>query len=183
MFIKKIYFVVVVFIGCFLFLSCNPNNENTSNSAEKNQENVENQTPDKEHETKYRDLFIHYKTWKSSIKIEHGKLYHTSTEYEYDNPVSGTPSKAKTHTLIDGKELSPKDLQGLVDKITTSKFMSLEKNTYGADENQRYYPYMLKVKWNNQEKEVHFRSSPQAEKAPEAFNTLADVLTKFAEGK
>jgi len=79
--------------------------------------------------------------------------------------------------------LSTSDINDLIKFILQIKFIELA-NSYGnAPPEQRYYPYILKVKLKDIEKEVIYQSFPTAQPMPEAMEKLIEVLHELVKVK
>ena len=89
----------LIFILLFLFTSCNDSKQNTTSESDQGQQTNSNQ-----------ELFVLYESWTSKIKVENGKLFYSKTEYQYDNPVSATPSSSTVNIIFDNVSLGQKVL-------------------------------------------------------------------------
>ncbi|MBN1674178.1 MAG: hypothetical protein JXR37_24225 [Kiritimatiellae bacterium] len=123
---------------------------------------------------------IRYASWQETIDIDAARrtIVQTLTEYEYPNPVSGTPSRSRTRTVLDGM-LTPEQIDALQAFVGESGFMAL-KPAYGAPDDQRYYPYAITVHVGGRKpKEVVYRSNPSYEEMPEPFRKLEAYLQEL----
>ncbi len=93
----------------------------------------------------------------------------TKIEYEYDNPVSATPSDSSISQLK--MALSAAEAQDLRDFIINNAdaFFSLESE-YGALEKERHYPFTLEIDCKGKRKLVLYRSNPSFAGPPEIFS-------------
>lgn len=123
-------------------------------------------------------LFVHYKSWTDDITIENKHFKHIHTEHQYDNPVSGNPSRSKQSVLTDTdlKEEQWKDLEA----IKHSGFDRLQ-DSYGVPEGYRFYPYNLTIAWGTEKKVVKYRSNPSYEEASEPFKIIERYMLNLSE--
>lgn len=119
-------------------------------------------------------LSVHYHSWTDEIRIEDKHIKHTTTKYEYDNPLSATPSEVIQSVIADAA-LSDQQWENLKNFIRNCGFEKLD-NSYGAPENERYYPYTLTINWGTEKKEVRYRSNPSYGEPPEVFNDVEKHL-------
>lgn len=126
---------------------------------------------------------VHYQAWNETIRADLATrmLVRSTTEYTYDNPVSGTPSGSRAGVGSE-RRLSLREVVGLIRLVRSSGFLDLGA-AYGAPEDQRFYPYRLEVRFSQgAPKTVEFRSNPSYEAEPEAFRALVAQLRQLAVG-
>lgn len=122
---------------------------------------------------------IDYESAFATIRIADGKLFYSQTRYDVpeNSPVAhGDPITTIIHQ---NKALSQQKLSDLQRVATDAGFWQLEKNAYGADDAQRYYPYILRIEQACRQKEVLFRSNPDAAAAPAAFQAVENALLEL----
>ncbi len=122
-----------------------------------------------------------FDAWDEDLRIdaEAMTLVHTRTEYKYDRPEADTPSGSTVHTLLEGK-VTREQVEALEKFVRECGFLDL-KEGYGAPEDHRYYPYRLTVVFRGgKKKTVEFRSNPDFEKRPEAFDKLEKHLYELS---
>ncbi|MFT5471052.1 MAG: hypothetical protein ACI8UO_006185 [Verrucomicrobiales bacterium] len=127
-------------------------------------------------------LQIQYNAWNESIQIDGatGSFKHTKTDHEYESPTSGNP-KSSTVSTIAERTLDEAKQTALAQFVNDSGFLTLDE-FYGAPENQRFYPYALKVMLpDGFEKNVLFRSNPEFEEQPAEFKTVVDELRRISD--
>jgi hypothetical protein len=124
------------------------------------------------------EVRVRYSSAFEDIEIAADILTYTKTTYEYDNPVSATPSGSSSTSFH--KALSRSEVRKLSSFIMESGFMELGP-AYGAPEEQRYYPYEIHVKLGEITKVVMFRSNPSYEEAPEAFRKVDEYLHQLSD--
>jgi len=122
---------------------------------------------------------IIYDSWTERIEIEEGRLSYFVTRYEYEKPYMATPSSSQVDTVALARPLSPRQLHELASTVRSSGFFSLD-DAYGAPEGHRYYPYAITVIMPEKEKTVSFRSNPEFEEAPPAFQVVEKKLREVA---
>jgi hypothetical protein len=119
-------------------------------------------------------LYVEYHSSQKNITIENNTIVVTEVKEEYNNPVSAMPGK---RTEVTKKAVLPKvKLDSLNMLIKKSGFMTLPKNEYGINANERFYPYTIKVISGKVLKKVLYRSNPSGEAAPKAFNDIEKKL-------
>jgi len=128
-------------------------------------------------EEKRRLASILYDAWDEDIRVDASTMtiVHTQTEYVYDSPISGNPKGSKLLKLLDG-HVTEGQVETLGNCVRDARFMELGVS-YGAPEEQRYYPYRLEVGCARGDKKVvEYRSSPFFVKAPEGFKSVVSCL-------
>ena len=126
-------------------------------------------------------LQIHYAAWNESIRIDGatGSFKHTTTDFEYESPTSGNPKSSTVNIMAEGT-VDEAQQTALAQFVNDSGFLTLDES-YGAPEDQRFYPYELKVMLpDGFEKNVMFRSNPEFEESPEEFKAVVDELRKLS---
>ena len=123
-------------------------------------------------------LSVYYHSWTDEITFENKQIKHTVTKYEYDNPVSGTPSRSSQSVITDDS-LNVQQWEDLKNFIRNCGFEKLG-NAYGAPEHERYYPYTLIISWGTERKEVRYRSNPNYGEPPEIFKDIEKYLFKLS---
>jgi hypothetical protein len=129
--------------------------------------------------TQNTSLFVHYQSWTDEIIAQDKHIKHIHTDYEYDNPVSGNPSRSNASVLTD-TDLTEPQWKNLEEFINSSNFEQLD-DTYGAPESSRYYPYNLTIGWGTEKKEVRYRSNPSYGAVPLAFKNIEKYLFTLSE--
>lgn len=71
--------------------------------------------------------------------------------------------------------LSEDEIQRISSLIEQSNFMSID-SVYGDRERSRAFPYQIKIKLGETEKEVTYRSTPEAPPMPDAFKQVRERL-------
>ncbi|MCP4437983.1 MAG: hypothetical protein GY810_03485 [Aureispira sp.] len=117
---------------------------------------------------------VEYSAWNSKIFVRDGKITYTRIIDQAQGVVAH--DIVGNETILDNVELSEEQLKDLAQKVKDSGFLDLEKEVYGADENQRYYPYSIKVEMDCKTKEVLHRSNPEYEGAPEQFKIVEKAM-------
>jgi len=122
-------------------------------------------------------ISVDYSSAFAKIQVTDGKISHTKLIHHYpeDQPMVATPDSISTQQMMKDVVLSKEQVGKLKQTVEESGFMELN-DTYGAPEEQRYYPYNLKVKIGEREKEVLFPSTPSFESEPEAFKKVKEFL-------
>jgi hypothetical protein len=128
---------------------------------------------------KKEGFFIEYSAAAKTITINDTIV--TLTEYidDYDNPVSAVPSSRKE--VSKKTSISRKRMVKLMSDIRASGFMKLQSKFYGASEQERYYPYTIKVRMDCIGKEVIYRSNPSTPAAPGAFSKTEKLVNDLIE--
>lgn len=121
-------------------------------------------------ETIYEDIEIE----NLKVKVTYADEACVQTNASNANPVVSEPL---WRDCLREKEttLSTDEIQSVSSLIEQSNFMNLE-SVYGDKERLRYYPYQIKVKLGETEKEVTYRSTPEAPPMPEAFKQVRETL-------
>jgi hypothetical protein len=162
--------LIIVSIGVFFLTACLP-------------QKAISPTPQPELSIVY--LFTAETTF-DKIEVKQGKLSYTYFE-DVNNKCAQWiyQSPCWTEQDLQAKEasLSNSDINDLITLVLQTKFMELA-NSYGnAPPGQRYYPYSLKVKLGEVEKEVIYQSFPDAQPMPEAMEKLIDRLHELVKEK
>jgi hypothetical protein len=116
-----------------------------------------------------------YRSPKSDIRIEKGRLSQINYTYTYENPASPIPTKRDQVIAASNKMIDPMMLAALKILVAESGFMELS-DSYGAPEGNRFYPYSIEVKYKGKTKAVKYRSNPQFENAPSSFRIIEVFL-------
>lgn len=122
-------------------------------------------------------LEAHYSSTSSRISVDGFSLTVVRMEHEYANPVSAVPSR--TQTFSSTAVLALEDLRPLEHTIRTSGFLQLPSSC-GAPENERHYPYTIRVRIDGKVHEVTYRSNPSFPGCPGAFHDVERSLQALA---
>lgn len=126
------------------------------------------------YDIQYESSFLKVHIWEDSMQVER-------YIYEYDAMPTATPSGMRVERRH--RRLTTAERQALSNCVEVSGFLRLNREAYGAGESQRFYPYRIRVVWNesaeSKAKEVLYRSSPGAEKPPAAFSILENCIIRL----
>lgn len=106
------------------------------------------------------------------------RLADTEELAEYANPVSDAPSKVVT--VEKSTHVTPEEAAELLRLLRETTDFSALKDAYGAGPKERSYPYIIRIRDGRQDKQVVFRSSPDAQLKPKAFATAEGIIIEFA---
>jgi hypothetical protein len=123
-------------------------------------------------------VVILYRSPKSDIRIEKGRLSQINYTFTYDNPASPIPTGRDQVVAASNKNIDPMMLAALKIIVSESGFMELS-DSYGAPEGNRFYPYSIEVKYKGKTKAVKYRSNPQFEAAPSSFRIIETFLVNL----
>lgn len=105
------------------------------------------------------------------------RLTDTEELAEYANPVSDVPSKVVT--VEKSTHVTPEEAAELLRLLRETDFSAL-KDGYGADPKERSYPYVIRVRDSTLDKQIVFRSTPDAKLKPKAFAAAEGIIIEFA---
>ncbi|HMQ48458.1 MAG TPA: hypothetical protein PKA00_13640 [Saprospiraceae bacterium] len=127
------------------------------------------------------DLVFQYESPRDLVLVKNGKITHISKihHYDEDRPWVATPVHISQQTVLDQVPLNGTQLQALQEMIQSSDFLYLPLNEYGAPQDERAYPYHIKIITGDQEKSVFFYSNPTYAPAPVPFARMEEYVWKL----
>ncbi len=127
------------------------------------------------------DILLHYTTPRDEVIIQEGKLTHISKKYHYDEsrPYIATPAGASQQLVADGIPLNGHQLNALKEMISSSDFLYLPEDSYGAPDSRPGYEYNLRIKADGREKSVAYHSQPGRGNAPAPFERMQEYIWKL----
>ncbi len=124
-----------------------------------------------------KPFYFYYESASVSMKIENDTLHLIHRIYHYDPNIPSSVPKSVEKRYYK-RYVSPKEQRRLIQQLLVLKFWDW-KDSYGAPEGQRYYPYYFHVRWKKQEKEVIYRSNPMYPPPPPNFTKLEEYIHKY----